>query len=261
MKKAIVTGASGFIGSKVAEWLQAEGVEVIRVDERLGHDLRSCDIPGKADTIFHFAGCSDSHIDPAACFKTNALIANNLIRQLDVLGVYRLIFASTYLTDIGGYASSKRLCEGMFNAFADQHPGFQAATLRCCNVYGPGDRNVNRLVPSVTTKMLTGAPLQVTTCKRDFVFIDDAVNAYIRVGHAQTLEQFYGVSGTGLIPLSQVVAELADITQSKSGVNVVNGGTDAEQQDPTLLKKLGWSPKVSLREGLTRTVEYWRKNL
>jgi nucleoside-diphosphate-sugar epimerase len=258
MRTAIVTGASGFIGSKVAEWLQAEGVDVMRVDEKLGHDLRSCDLPGQADTIFHFAGCSDSHNNPAECFKVNALIANNLLRQV---GATRLIFASTYLTDNSSYAQSKRFCEQLFNSYAEKNPDFEVAHVRCCNVYGPGDRNISRLVPSVTTKMLAGAPLQVTTVKRDFVFLDDAVDAYVRVGHAENLERFYGVSGTGLIPLSQVVSELADITQSKSGVVVVNGGTDAEQQDISALKKLGWSAKTSLREGLTRTVDWWRTQL
>jgi nucleoside-diphosphate-sugar epimerase len=258
MRTAIVTGAAGFIGSRVAEWLQAEGVDVMRVDEKLGHDLRSCDLPGQADTIFHFAGCSDSYNNPAECFKVNALIANNLIRQI---GAARLIFASTYLMDNSSYAQSKRFCEELFNSYAKANPDFEVANVRCCNVYGPGDRNVSRVVPSVTTKMLGGVPIQITTCKRDFVYLDDAVDAYIRIAHAQKLEPFYGVSGTGPIPLSNIVAELADITQSKSGVTVVPGGEDASQQDTTALKKLGWSAKTSLREGLQRTVEYWRKTL
>jgi nucleoside-diphosphate-sugar epimerase len=260
VKSAIITGAAGFIGRKLWKRLEEEKVEVQGLDLVLGHDLtQEVTVPESADVIYHLAGCSDGYQKPAECFTLNyqtTYRALGLARMLNA----RLVFASTYLDDGTSYSNSKRCCEHMIALHGVQYR-LPFSIVRCCNVYGPGDKNPNRLIPRVTTKMLKNEAVQISTCQRDFVYINDVVDAYVRIGKAEHAEQYYGVSGSGLMKLSDIAERIRLLTDSKSGVAVVPGGTEAKEQDTSALENLGWEPATSFRDGLSATVEWWRNEL
>jgi nucleoside-diphosphate-sugar epimerase len=254
MKKAIVTGSEGFIGSALCHRLRRDGVAVAEYDLKLGADLKTPVEFPQADVVFHLAGCSDAHQAPASCFRENVLTTLNILDGVHSAGM-RLVFASTYL-DSGAYALSKRCGERMVEAYAQQY-GLNASVVRCCNVYGPGDRNTSRLVPSLITKMLARKPVQVTTCRRDFVYIDDVVDAYVRIATDFYPSSTYGISGTGLIDLPAVARRLSELTGYDKEIGLTDmTAPDPLEQDTGCMSKLGWIPQVGLAEGLERTVAW-----
>jgi nucleoside-diphosphate-sugar epimerase len=263
MKKAIVTGASGFIGQALAKALRAQGVEVVEVDITLGHDLTVSaggSTWNNADVVYHLAGCSDSHQDAAPCLRSNFLSTLNVLEAMLHLPGARLIYASTYLNDASAYATSKRCSERLLTAYRDKH-GMPAVSVRCCNVYGPGDRNPQRLVPRLIRSMLSGETASVSRCKRDFVYIDDVVRAYVLLGRSESWTREMAISGTGLMPLAYLAEALSMITGANAGFEV----RDCDGIDPTLdetgglyLWAKGWTAKTPLVDGLSKTVDRWK---
>jgi dTDP-glucose 4,6-dehydratase len=253
--KAIITGAAGFIGRNLWSCLVDDKVPTVGLDLTLGHDLTARQMPytPSGDTIFHLAGCSDAYGDPSDCMRVNITTTLNVLEMCKVSGA-SMVFASTYL-ERGAYAVSKRCCESIINSFA-----VPRAIVRCCNVYGPGDRNPNRLIPKLINRMLRNEQVQLTNTHRDFVYIDDAVSAYVRIGQAESLT-VHGVSGTGLISLGAVANEIKDLTGSTSEIVYTDIGQDAPRIDSKTLKELDWKPRTDLREGLQRTIDWWRNEL
>lgn len=260
MKKAIVTGSAGFIGSALCQRLKADGIEVTGMDIVNGTDLTdqafTKDIRNwGADTIFHLAGCSDAYQNPADCFRTNLMCAVNLLSAIQGTNI-RLIFASTYLQD-GVYAESKRSAERMITLYS-QNYGVKACSVRCCNVYGPGDHNRNRVIPSLITKMLKDEPTSVSACDRDFIFIDDVVDAYVRLGKVEELTPLIGVRGSGLVSLPYLAHALRALVGSKSVMEIKEGETNAVWQDADQGR---WNRATSLDCGLIRTINWWKGQL
>lgn len=251
MKRAVITGAAGFIGRKLWERLEKEGVPVVPMDLVLGHDLtKEAYTHLQVDRVYHLAGCSDAYQDPSDCIRVNILSTLNVLRMCRTAPAV-LIFASTYLEQ-GPYAASKRCCESTIQAF-----GVPSEIVRCCNVYGPGDKNTKRVVPSLISKMLKNEPVQLTNCHRDFVFIDDVVDAYWRIGKEPS-QSVYQIGGSGLIPLGQVAAEIKELTGSTSEIRYMDVAQDAPNQNLTAMREVGWVPKTSMREGLQKTIDWWK---
>jgi nucleoside-diphosphate-sugar epimerase len=260
--KVIITGAAGFIGRNLWSVLVDDKVPTVGLDLTLGHDLSKCRIfdvcRSEADVVFHLAGCSDAYQDPSSCINTNILTTLNVLKHCQMIKA-KLVFASTYL-ETGPYALSKRCCEQLINAFDVDY-----AIVRCCNVYGPGDRNTNRVIPSLISKMLKNQQVQLTNTHRDFVYIDDLVDAYVAISKGPQEKGLliwnYQIGGTGLIPLSSVASEIKELTGSTSEIVYTDIAQDAPRVDLHAINQLGWKPKTEMREGLKRTIEWWRNEL
>jgi len=142
-------------------------------------------------------------------------------------------------------------------------------TLRPYSVYGPFEQPT-RLIPTVIMRGLEGAlpPLVDPRTARDFVFVDDVVDAYLRAaGQAgRRAGAVYNV-GTGvqtriaeLVELARDVLRIADRPRWGS---MPGRGWDTRTwvADPGLIREqLGWRPLTSLREGFGATVDWLRSN-
>jgi CDP-glucose 4,6-dehydratase len=144
------------------------------------------------------------------------------------------------------------------------------AIARCGNIYGGGDLNWSRIVPGTIRARLRGEPLIVRsdgTFLRDYVFVEDVVDAYLLLGRAIT-EQ--GIAGEAFNfgperPLS--VLEMHDAVCAALGVPgpapVVLDEARSEIRDQYLdstkaRQELAWEPTFTLEEGLARTVTWYR---
>jgi UDP-glucose 4-epimerase len=147
--------------------------------------------------------------------------------------------------------------------------GIQVVSLRYANVYGPrqdpeGEAGV---VAIFIQKMLRGEQAVVNgngRQTRDFVFVEDVVEANLMAMGPQ-VEGVYNV-GTGIeTSINDLFRIVVDLT--KVEFKEVHGPAKRGEQarsviDCTKLQRtLGWEPKVDLREGLRRTVEYFRDGL
>ena len=162
------------------------------------------------------------------------------------------------------YDEAKRYGEALVQAFRRKR-GVATRIVRIFNTYGPRMRlDDGRVVPQFVGQALRGEPLTLYgdgSQTRSFCFVDDLIDGIVRL--ALSAEQDPVNVGN---PREQTIREFAD------AVSQATGGTaelafrplppgDPKQRRPDITRArnlLGWEPKVTLEEGLPRTIEYFR---
>lgn len=163
------------------------------------------------------------------------------------------------------YDEGKRCAETLFVDYHRQN-GVKSKLIRIFNTYGPHmNPNDGRVVSNFIVQALKGQDITIYgdgTQTRSFQYVDDLVEAMIRM--MQTEDSFIGPVNTGnpeeftMLELATMVIELTG-SQSKIVFQPLPSD-DPKQRKPdiTLAKeKLGWEPKIQLREGLVKTIEYF----
>jgi CDP-glucose 4,6-dehydratase len=149
--------------------------------------------------------------------------------------------------------------------------GLPVATTRFANLYGGGDTNRSRLVPEAVDAALAGRRPIIRsdgTPERDYLYVDDAVAAYLLIAEALDGEKARGEAfnaGGGRPHAVREVVELicriagSNVEPDIRGAGTPRGEIDRQYVDTTKLRELtGWQPQVGLEEGLRRTVEWYR---
>jgi UDP-glucuronate decarboxylase len=259
--------------------------------EMLKHDI--CDpIYIDVDEIYNFA-CPASPVhyqaDPIQTTKTSVLGALNLLGLAKRLGC-KIFQASTsevygdphlhpqpetywgHVNPIGSrscYDEGKRCAETLFFDYQRQNK-VQIKVARIFNTYGPRMHpNDGRVVSNFIVQALKGDPLTVYGAglqTRSFCYVDDLIEVIYRL--MNSAEQISGPINIGN-PIEYSVIDLAQevirLTKSTSTIIYKPLPSDDPRQrrpDITLAKTLlDWEPKVGLEEGLTRTIDYFRKEL
>ncbi|MGH7720175.1 MAG: NAD-dependent epimerase/dehydratase family protein [Gemmatimonadaceae bacterium] len=270
ISEAIVTGASGFLGSRLVAHLANQGIRVIAVSRRpsaltpgvtpVEADLLEADGPGRAlaelsgeptrAVLFHLAGCA--HVgwcegNPLRAFELNVLMAARVVDASRRAGLRRIVFPSSAHVyscpspapldeddEIGGgsvYATYKVAAESVLRGFATSF-GMSCDIARLSNVYGAG-ASVDTVAGRVLQQAHDGGPLSVHTLLpvRDFVFIEDVVEGLIR------LAMLGGPPGFRVFNLSTgcgaSVGELLETVQRVSGVESRPPQADHQVTSPT----------------------------
>jgi UDP-glucuronate decarboxylase len=163
------------------------------------------------------------------------------------------------------YDEGKRCAETLFFDYYRQHK-LDIKVARIFNTYGPRMHpNDGRVVSNFIVQALTGQPITIYgdgKQTRSFCYVDDLIEGFIRL--MNTSKGFTGPVNLGN-PVEFTILELADMviemTASKSELD----RKPLPQDDPVMRKpdisvareKLGWQPKVPLREGLQKTIDYF----
>lgn len=163
------------------------------------------------------------------------------------------------------YDEGKRCAETLFVDYHRQN-GVKSKLVRIFNTYGPHmNPNDGRVVSNFIVQALKGEDITIYgdgTQTRSFQYVDDLVEAMIRM--MATEDSFIGPVNTGnpgeftMLELANLILEL---TGSKSKLIFQPLPSDDPKQrkpDISLAKeKLGWEPKVVLKDGLVKTIEYF----
>lgn len=202
--------------------------------------VASQDIPYKA---FIYTGSSSEY-----GFKSRAM------KETDVL------------EPISFYAATKASATLLCQVFARQYRK-PIVTLRPFSVYGPNEEPT-RFIPTIISRVLANTPIQITPKneRRDFIYIDDAIDAFVRAGEKalQLSGNIFNI-GTGRQYSNDEVVTVLFNAVHKS-VPVEKGAYPPRMWDTphwvadiSLSKKLlGWKSKISLSDGLLRTYN-WMK--
>ena len=312
MKKVLITGAAGFIGSHLCDRFIKEGFYVIGLDsfltgspDNIAHLIGNerfkfikydvtnfIYIPDEIDIMLHFA-CPASPVDylnhPIHTMKVDSLGTINTL-GLAKAKKARYIFASssevygdpkvhpqpeTYWGNVNPigprsvYDEAKRFSEALTMAYYREHK-IDIRIVRIFNTYGPRMRmNDGRVVPNFITQALKNEPITVYgdgTQTRSFCYIDDLVEGILRMA---TTDKLNGeVSNLGnpeeynIRDFAQIIKEL---TNSKSPIVFKPLPQDDPKQrkpDITRIKTtLQWEPKISLNEGLKKTINWFKDKL
>ena len=247
-------------------------------------------IDGPVDYVFHWASPA-SPIDylnhPIPTLKVGALGTHNTL-GLALAKQATFILASTsevygdplehpqseaYWGNVnpigprGVYDEAKRFAEAMTTAYHRYHD-LNTKIVRIFNTYGPRMRlNDGRAVPNFICQALKQEPVTVYgngDQTRSFCFINDLVAGIIRLMDAKTNEPV-NIGNPAEMSINQIAEEIIRAVGSSSKiVHKQLPVDDPKVRQPNITRAktlLGWSPQVSLKDGLTATIEDFRKRV
>jgi GDP-4-dehydro-6-deoxy-D-mannose reductase len=276
MARALVTGAGGFIGRALVRALRACGHEVTALTHADGDVTETAtwaNVPA-ADHVFHLAARTyvpDSWNEPADFFRINVTGTQRALDYCRAHGSH-LVFVSGYIYGVpqrlpireddpvapnNPYAQSKAAAERACAAHAAS-TSLPVTVFRPFNVFGPGQR-ADFLIPTIVRQVRAGRTIHVQdlTPRRDFVFIDDVVEALMR---GMEEPKGYRVFNIGF-GVSYSVRELVDAIQAAAGtaLPVASEGTPRPNEIPDVRadiararEQLGWAPRHTLAQGIAR---------
>jgi UDP-glucose 4-epimerase len=257
------------------------------VDVRLG-DVRDAefvrDISQGIDVVMHLAALIAipySYIAPRSFVDTNV---NGTLNVLEAARTHdcRVVAASTSevygtpkyvpiteahpLQGQSPYSASKIAADMLCHSYAMSFE-MPVTILRPFNTYGPR-QSARAVIPTILGQLLAGITelrLGSVTPRRDFTFVSDTVNGFVRAGESHLTPGSLVHLGTGsTISIAELVSLCSEITGVEARIvteelRVRPQGSEVEVllSDPSLAREvLDWESTVGLREGLQRTVEW-----
>ena len=255
------------------------------------HDVtKFVHVPGNIDYILHFASPA-SPIDylkmPIQTLKVGALGTHNLLGLAKSKGS-RILVASTsevygdplvhpqteeYWGNVnpvgprGVYDEAKRFMESITTAYRTFHK-VETRIIRIFNTYGPRMRlDDGRALPTFMSQALRGEDVTVYgdgSQTRSFCYVDDLVEGIYRL-LLSDYSMPVNIGNPSEITLLEFAEEILALTGSKSKIVYEPlPQDDPKQRRPNITKAreiLGWEPKVDRREGLKRTLEYFKQHI
>jgi dTDP-glucose 4,6-dehydratase len=310
MRRVVVTGGAGFLGSHACAALLARGDEVVAIDNLITgsrqnlrtleahegfafvhHDVsQPIEVDGDVDVVMHLASPA-SPVDferiPIQILKVGGLGTHNALGLAKAKDATFFLASTsevygdplvhpqpeTYWGNVnpigprGVYDEAKRYAEAMTMAY-HRHHGIDVRIVRIFNTFGPHMRpDDGRAVSNFLVQALTGKPITIYgdgSQTRSFTYVDDQIRGWmalldsdvttpVNIGstHERTIrelaEMVLEVTGTG----DEIVWEPLPVD-------------DPMQRQPDITKArtlLDWHPTIDLREGLQKTMEYFRERL
>ncbi|HEX5875355.1 MAG TPA: UDP-glucuronic acid decarboxylase family protein [Pyrinomonadaceae bacterium] len=164
------------------------------------------------------------------------------------------------------YDEGKRLAETLMTDYHRQN-NVDIRIARIFNTYGPRMlENDGRVVSNFIVQALRGEPLTLYgegEQTRSFCYVDDLLEGLIRLMNTDGLHEPVNLGNPGEFTIRQLAEEVIKTCESKSGFTYMPlPADDPRQRKPDITRAqsaLGWNPTISLREGLKKTVEDFRK--
>ena len=244
-------------------------------------------VPGEVDAVLHFASPA-SPVDylelPIQTLKVGSLGTHNALGLARVKGA-RFMIASTsevygdptvhpqpesYWGNVnpigprGVYDEAKRFAEAMTLAYHRFHD-LEVRIVRIFNTYGPRMRaDDGRVVSNFLVQALRGEPITIYgdgSQTRSFCFVEDEVRGFLALLDGEHTGPI-NIGNDGEFTMLELADMVLEVTGSSSPIEFRPLPVDDPRQrrpDLTLARTLlGWQPEVGLKEGLTRTAEYFR---
>lgn len=304
-KTILVTGAAGFIGSNLIRKLISldnkvhifvkKSTNLWRIKDIINqvkiHNISLTNLKQieksvkhfKPEIIYHLAahGSYPQQIDPPTIIKTNILGTANLITALNSIN-YKC-FVNTGSSSEYGFknkpmketdllapesfyaatkATSTYFCQVIAKNFARP-----IITLRPFSVYGPYEEPT-RLIPTVIKNIIISKPVLLTskTAKRDFIYVEDFVNCYLKIPqliNKKLYGQVFNVGTGKQYSNEDIVKTVRQILKKKVIIRkgaYKNRTWDSDYWVGNISKAkrlLHWKPEHSLKEGLRKTVSWF----
>ena len=312
MKRILVTGGAGFLGSNLCKRLIKEGNHVICVDnlytgrmvnieelmdnpefEFINHNIiEPLDIDN-LDEIYNLAcPASPPHYQKSPTYTTKTCVLgilnmlelatknNAKIMQFSTSEVYGDPFVhpqvETYWGNVNPiglrscYDEGKRVAETLCFDY-NREFGTRIKVIRIFNTYGPMmDPKDGRVVSNFIIQALKGEDITIYgdgSQTRSFCYVDDLIEGIVRMMASR--EDFLGPVNLGnpgeftIRELAEIVLEMVDTKSKLVCMDLPKDDPTQRKPDITVAGRElnGWAPKISLREGLVPTIEYFKKTI
>ena len=290
--RALVTGASGFIGRHLCRRLVEKDFEVHGVSRRendekdRGISWHQADLTSLADVeqvlasvrpelIFHLAGevTGNRKLESILpTFQSNLASTVYIMTKAAAAGCRRFILtgsleepdAQAPAIPPSPYAAAKWSAGGYARMFWALYE-LPISIARLFMVYGPAQRDLSKLVPYVILSLLRGEAPKLSSGQRpvDWIFVEDAVDGLILMADAPSIEGKTLELGSGnLVSIRQIVEEITRLMDSS--VKPLFGALPERPMEQVRVadvedsyRMIGWRPKTPLTSGLQKTIDWY----
>ena len=283
-----VTGSSGFIGYHLVNRLNANKYNVTTLDLKNNIDITKWEhIKNikEVDLIFHLAA---KNYIPYAYKNPRDFYATNIMSTLNMLEICRnlnakMVYISSYvygepkkipinekqsIKATNPYARSKIICENMCSGYSKDF-GVKVIIIRPFNVYGV-QQSKNFLIPSIIEQIKTKREivLKDPSPKRDFVYIDDLIDALIKsINLKNRVFDVFNIGSGKSYSIKEIVNLITDkfkypIRVKYTGEKRINEISDTVADISKAKKILKWKPKINFNRGIEKIIhhEFCSKN-
>lgn len=300
-KSILVTGSNGFLAKHLITRLKSLGYNPYGVT-RQAYDLRNPTHidslfahTGNPDIIFHLAahvGGIQYNVDhPAQLFYDNVMMATQLIHKAAMVGAGKFVMCGSVCSypsyppmptnerqlwtgypeeSNGSYGVSKLVALEQLKSYHKEY-GLNFAYPIFANLYGPSDSGFTQpskahLIPSLIKKFVANPDKVMMFGKgeltRDFLFVEDAAEALIRLMDVDYSEPLNVATGEEISKL-RLVSAIVELTNYK-GIVEWDGNPDAGQlrrcYDIHEMKRiLNWQPQTKIKDGLDKTIKWYKE--
>jgi UDP-glucose 4-epimerase len=275
----LLTGSSGFLGRFLKPKLMERNFEVQTFDQESG-DIRNWDDLKdiSADVIYHLAAITYvpfSFENPRATYETNVLGTLNILELCRKSDIKKMIYTSGYIygkpkylpineehpiNPTNPYMQSKLIGEELCQKYSELY-GTHCIVIRPFNIYGEG-QDERFLIPTILKQAEEKGEivLENPEPKRDFLYVEDLVEAYIKAGEQNFDFEIFNIGRGESYSVREIVDRVVNIYDEKIKVRytgkkrkneILNVVADIEKAK----KELGWSPQTDLFEWLKKIIK------
>ena len=245
----------------------------------------------RVDTVFHLAAqaiVADANASPIPTFETNIEGTWNVMEACRTADVERVVVASSdkaygphdelpyteaaALQPIFPYDVSKAAADLIARSYWHSF-SVPVAVTRFANLYGGGDLNFSRLIPESVSAVLDGRRPVIRSDgspERDFLYVEDMADAYLAIARAldgdgargEAFNAGWG-SPNSVREVVELICEIAgsDVEPDFRGKGNPDGEIDRQYLGSGKITEVtGWAPKVELRDGIGRALEWYREH-
>jgi UDP-glucose 4-epimerase len=250
-------------------------------------DIRDPDAAARAvqgvDLVIHlaaFGSVVESVTNPVENFEINVRGTFEMLRAAAGAGVERFVFASTGGAIMGDqdppidesslpwpispYGASKLCGEAYVHAFAGSF-GMSPVALRFANVYGPYSAHKKGVITRFIRAALNGGTFEIFgdgEASRDFLHVDDVCAGIIAAAGSALSDEVVHLASEQETTINELARLIIDIAGAE--VEVVHHPKRTGEVERNFARAeraeelLGWTPQLSLREGMTSTIDWFR---
>lgn len=240
-------------------------------------------------SVFHFGAqplVTTALVNPLETLESNIMGTVNVLEAARVYGRLKEIVIASSDKAYGPcervpYKENERLhgkapydvsksCADLIAQMYAKVYDMPVAVARCANVFGPGDLNMNRIIPGIIEAAIKNKKLEIRSdgkMIREYIYVKDAIGGYIALGENinKTRGEAFNISSKNVFSVLEVVKKVSNAINKQIKLEILNKAkTEIPKQclDGEKMRRiLGWEARTSFEEAVAETYGWYEENL